>query len=146
MDGEACQHLRVLDLANRHRIDQQRMAAVASLENLRRVKHEDKAATMAEVARSSKVCPKKGCGAHIQRVQGCSHMQCPVCSTHFCWPCKVMWKDKNTVLHVDTCPVGNTTTIALASLDTSDYAPGWNVDEGYDTSADPRQWLISSQR
>ncbi|ERF72296.1 hypothetical protein EPUS_02183 [Endocarpon pusillum Z07020] len=32
-----------------------------------------------------KPCPK--CATPIQKAYGCNHMQCPSCSTHFCWFC-----------------------------------------------------------
>lgn len=32
-----------------------------------------------------KPCPK--CETPIQKAYGCNHMQCPACSTHFCWFC-----------------------------------------------------------
>ncbi|KAL9629000.1 MAG: hypothetical protein Q9164_007064, partial [Protoblastenia rupestris] len=32
-----------------------------------------------------KPCPK--CETPIQKAYGCNHMQCPSCSTHFCWFC-----------------------------------------------------------
>ncbi|EYB81647.1 hypothetical protein Y032_0377g257 [Ancylostoma ceylanicum] len=34
-----------------------------------------------------RVCPTKGCGAVIEKGEGCNHMQCCVCNMHFCWLC-----------------------------------------------------------
>lgn len=31
------------------------------------------------------------CGAHVQRSDGCNHMQCTVCSQHFCYICGRDW-------------------------------------------------------
>ena len=33
----------------------------------------------------AKQCP--GCGASIQKVDGCNHVKCSVCETHICWVC-----------------------------------------------------------
>ncbi|KAH7102856.1 hypothetical protein BKA62DRAFT_699007 [Auriculariales sp. MPI-PUGE-AT-0066] len=35
---------------------------------------------------SVKRCPG-GCGALLQKADGCNHVQCPVCKTHMCWLC-----------------------------------------------------------
>ncbi|KAK6737288.1 hypothetical protein RB195_019779 [Necator americanus] len=32
-------------------------------------------------------CPTKGCGAVIEKGEGCNHMQCTACNIHFCWLC-----------------------------------------------------------
>ncbi|CAJ0604985.1 unnamed protein product [Cylicocyclus nassatus] len=32
-------------------------------------------------------CPTKGCGAIIEKGEGCYHMQCTMCKIHFCWLC-----------------------------------------------------------
>jgi hypothetical protein len=34
-----------------------------------------------------RTCPKKGCGASIEKSGGCNHMQCSKCSSHICWVC-----------------------------------------------------------
>ncbi|VDM66798.1 unnamed protein product [Strongylus vulgaris] len=35
-------------------------------------------------------CPAKGCGAVIEKGEGCFHMQCSMCKIHFCWLCDFM--------------------------------------------------------
>ncbi|KAK5982544.1 RING-type domain-containing protein [Trichostrongylus colubriformis] len=32
-------------------------------------------------------CPTIGCGALIEKGEGCNHMHCTVCNMHFCWLC-----------------------------------------------------------
>jgi len=146
MGGPTCEHLHAIDLANRHQHDQQRLAAMTSLQNLRLERRENTTATEAEKARCSKRCPAKTCGAWIQRIDGCSHTKCPLCGVDFCWSCKVIWKSSN-ALHLNTCKVPQVTTkTTFAALDKSDYKDGWNVDEGYDESQDARNWLIEGHR
>ena len=37
------------------------------------------------IHKTAKACP--GCKAAIERTEGCNHMQCRFCATHFCWQC-----------------------------------------------------------
>jgi ariadne-1 len=36
---------------------------------------------------NTKKCPKKECQTPIQKTDGCNHMTCNRCRTHFCWLC-----------------------------------------------------------
>uniref|UniRef100_A0A7I4Y5Y5 RBR-type E3 ubiquitin transferase n=1 Tax=Haemonchus contortus TaxID=6289 RepID=A0A7I4Y5Y5_HAECO len=51
----------------------------------------DEAASLQAYLASNKdrvrACPTDGCGALIQKGEGCNHMHCTVCNTHFCWLC-----------------------------------------------------------
>ncbi|RCN39983.1 IBR domain protein [Ancylostoma caninum] len=44
-----------------------------------------------------RLCPTKGCGAVIEKGEGCNHMQCCVCSMHFCWLCDFTSETQSTV-------------------------------------------------
>ncbi|GMT09957.1 hypothetical protein PFISCL1PPCAC_1254, partial [Pristionchus fissidentatus] len=48
-------------------------------------------ASMEEYMRNSnsrvKKCPNGNCSAMIEKSEGCNHMECPMCKTHFCWLC-----------------------------------------------------------
>jgi len=103
---------------------------------------ENEAGTKATIARTTKKCPKVGCGNRIERKGGCTHFLCPKCKTEFCWNCKVIWKNKKPI-HVDTCHLAKTRTIARSALDTLEYAHGWDKDEGYDTTLDSDLWIYS---
>lgn len=105
------------------------------------------AETEAEKLRITKVCPKLGCGNRIERSGGCAHMECRGlmgCGTHFCWICKVIWKNGgNDRLHLDSCDMrlGNATNRIPreqldASPDKSLYAEGWDEDPKYDKAQD----------
>jgi hypothetical protein len=48
-------------------------------------------ATEALIARISKPCPNPTCGTSIERNEGCNHMTCANCRTHFCWTCGEMY-------------------------------------------------------
>jgi hypothetical protein len=45
-----------------------------------RIKQEQEEASLAEVSRSSVECP--GCGANIQKTEGCDHMTCKFSPSH----------------------------------------------------------------
>jgi IBR domain, a half RING-finger domain len=45
-----------------------------------------------------KPCPK--CQAPIQKAYGCNHMQCSVCSTHFCWFCMAICDAAEIYIHM----------------------------------------------
>ena len=47
------------------------------------------AASERYVRQISKACP--GCGAAIEKTEGCNHMTCSVCKFQFCWLCLVEW-------------------------------------------------------
>ena len=47
------------------------------------------AASERYVKEISKLCP--GCGAAIQKTEGCNHMTCSVCKFEFCWLCLIKW-------------------------------------------------------
>ncbi|KIH54593.1 IBR domain protein [Ancylostoma duodenale] len=44
-----------------------------------------------------RICPTKGCGAVIEKGEGCNHMQCCVCSMHFCWLCDFTSETQSTI-------------------------------------------------
>ncbi|KAK4495788.1 hypothetical protein PRZ48_013056 [Zasmidium cellare] len=48
---------------------------------------DEEKATAAMLDEVSKVCPGKGCGWRIQKVDGCEHMTCRKCKWQFCWLC-----------------------------------------------------------
>ena len=37
------------------------------------------------ISQNTKVCP--GCNSCVEKDEGCNHMQCTICNTHFCWIC-----------------------------------------------------------
>jgi len=37
------------------------------------------------ILQNGQVCPN--CSTGVERIEGCFHMQCPTCSTHFCYEC-----------------------------------------------------------
>ncbi|KAI5821000.1 hypothetical protein BZA77DRAFT_51846 [Pyronema omphalodes] len=51
-----------------------------------------------------KNCPREGCLATIEKNEGCEHMHCVLCNTHFCWMCLWIGASGNAVYeHVSTC-------------------------------------------
>lgn len=50
----------------------------------------------------AKRCPNKNCGNMITKDQGCHHMQCNNCNTHFCWRCGLLRDPNDPYNHI--CP------------------------------------------
>ena len=42
---------------------------------------------MREDPANRRMCPKKGCGAAIEKDGGCHHVHCVKCDAHICWKC-----------------------------------------------------------
>jgi hypothetical protein len=140
-----CEHLRKIDQAKKADKERQKANAKRIFKQAKFKAVENEGATIRLMSATTKKCPKEGCAVKIQRKTGCSHFICERCKTHFCWACKVIWKNKQ-ALHLNTCKYGTKTTVSMASLDKSDYAPGWDVDQGYDTANDEGLWLPESQQ
>ncbi|KAJ8297615.1 hypothetical protein KUTeg_024146 [Tegillarca granosa] len=52
------------------------------------------------IQKFSKNCP--GCGAHIQKIDGCNKMTCMKCRTYFCWLCNQILSKSNPYSHYNT--------------------------------------------
>ena len=76
-----------------------------------------------------KPCPK--CQAPIQKAYGCNHMQCSVCSTHFCWFCMAICDASDIYKHM-TDKHGN---IGSEAADTAE-------DTAEDTEEDHHLWML----
>lgn len=57
------------------------------------------------ISKNTVICPN--CSIPIERYDGCKHMECTKCKTHFCWTCSEIF-DKNDFLlineHLRFCP------------------------------------------
>ncbi|KAL8392103.1 hypothetical protein RB595_002335 [Gaeumannomyces hyphopodioides] len=53
------------------------------------------AASRRWIAANTKRCPGRGCGAPVEKGEGCFHMTCRRCSFEFCWECLADWSDIN---------------------------------------------------
>jgi hypothetical protein len=51
------------------------------------------------------------CGVTIDKVDGCNHMTCSVCSRHWCWQCKGPWHPTGNVYNCSVSP-GNATRVS----------------------------------
>ncbi|KAL1891277.1 hypothetical protein Sste5346_007736 [Sporothrix stenoceras] len=124
--------------------------------------------TQIVIATTAKRCPRLGCRVPIQRDEGCGHMTCRRCGTEFCWACKVIWRaplqtapgassfanaarggPSATVLlplHLPTCQLATNRTISRRRLNLTQYATGWDVDQGYDQELDNDLWLQADQQ
>lgn len=152
-----CTHLQAIDNKKAiHKLHQKKSAKRVLLDSAKKAEEaqkralENEAGTMREMLRISKKCPKKGCPNKIERKAGCGHFTCPMCKTEFCWGCKVIWakgSDGNPKpLHLNGCRIGTTNQVPKIRLDQTGYAPGWDVDKGYDLSLDAGLWLLEGHR
>ncbi|EJD47334.1 hypothetical protein AURDEDRAFT_113447 [Auricularia subglabra TFB-10046 SS5] len=48
-----------------------------------------------------KRCPS-GCGALLQKQDGCNHVQCPICKVHMCWICLQMFPNGGVYEHISS--------------------------------------------
>ncbi|KAM3075654.1 hypothetical protein ACMFMG_007787 [Clarireedia jacksonii] len=48
-------------------------------------------ATQDAIALLARSCPRRDCGAMIERAEGCAHMTCSICKYHHCWCCGAEW-------------------------------------------------------
>jgi hypothetical protein len=93
--------------------------------------------TRAWISKTTKKCPKAGCGTVIERFDADCHMACPVCRTEFCWRCKVIYPDRRR-LHLIACKEMSGRMVAKEDLDTTGHGQDWDVDVdvGYGQSLD----------
>ena len=57
-----------------------------------------------EHAADTKKCPK--CAFRIEKKDGCNHMQCTACHTHFCWLCMFVGETGDMVyVHQSRCTI-----------------------------------------
>ena len=45
-------------------------------------------------------CPNKDCGVLIHKIDGCSHMECVQCKSHFCWECRTVYDRRDIDAHI----------------------------------------------
>tara|TARA_B110000090_G_C13349502_1_gene434312 strand:- start:264 stop:1364 length:1101 start_codon:yes stop_codon:yes gene_type:complete len=48
---------------------------------------EEQEQSAAYISTITKACPNPRCTAIVSKLDGCNHMKCPECDTHFCWLC-----------------------------------------------------------
>ena len=48
---------------------------------------------------NTKACPNSNCKKRIQKNEGCNHMTCKQCSTHFCWLCNQIYTPNDVSIH-----------------------------------------------
>ena len=56
---------------------------------LRERESPEHAASVAEIGRNSRPCPRPACGTLVERAGGCNSIVCARCGTTFCWLCGV---------------------------------------------------------
>ena len=55
--------------------------------------------TISWIDGNTKRCPNADCGLAIQKNEGCNHMTCGRCRTHFCWLCREILDPRNISEH-----------------------------------------------
>jgi hypothetical protein len=106
---------------------------------------------VAEVRRTTKMCPNRGCGALLDRgeaTRGDVSAKCRCCGKVFCWVCKLIWRVNTQYIskdrwgyHFSHCRTGrhwaSITCYLPGRLDNGGpYAWEFNKDEGYDEKLD----------
>ena len=134
-----CAHLQAVSAQRKHTKEQLRSKACKVFEEAATIRLDN--AALDAVNRITKKCPKAGCGMRIERIEGCAHFRCKNCNVEFCWVCKVIWP-QGKPLHVDGCRLGTKSRTPRSKLDLSQYASGWDKDEGYDLFLDMDKQLI----
>ncbi|KAI1186495.1 hypothetical protein F5B17DRAFT_359556 [Nemania serpens] len=76
--------------AENYRAQEEEARKRRQLEEDRQRKRAEEAASENTLLNISKLCPR-GCGARIQKNEGCDHMKCRQCSYEFCWLCFADW-------------------------------------------------------
>ncbi|KAI1108987.1 RWD domain-containing protein [Nemania sp. NC0429] len=82
---------------------------------------EEEKASLEYLRLHSTLCPT--CAAPCQKSQGCNHMQCFRCQTHFCYLCSAWLDPSNPYSHFNTPPSGRT-------KDDSCYMRLWELEGG----------------
>ena len=77
---------------------------LGAAERLRKKKALEELMTLRAIKQDSQCCPK--CRVRIMRSQGCNHMKCTNCNTHFCYRCGTTLDEKDPYRHfkADGCP------------------------------------------
>lgn len=70
-----------------------------------------------------KHCPNPNCRALIERIEGCSHMEC-ICGTEFCYNCGTEY-DRGMPACNDLCDSSSDTSISSDLYDSSDFSDSY---------------------
>merc|ERR1719382_138648 len=78
--------------------------AMGAAERLQKKKALEELLTLRAIKQDSQCCPK--CRVRIMRSQGCNHMKCTNCETHFCYRCGTTLDPKDPYKHfkAEGCP------------------------------------------
>jgi hypothetical protein len=61
------------------------------------------AASLAEIGRNSRPCPRPACGTLVERAGGCNSIVCARCGATFCWLCGVEITPGELPIHYQVC-------------------------------------------
>jgi hypothetical protein len=56
-------------------------------------------ATKLYILNETKRCPNRQCRSPIEKIDGCNHMHCTICNTHFCWLCNTIYDENHISEH-----------------------------------------------
>ncbi|KAI0490654.1 hypothetical protein F4859DRAFT_15858 [Xylaria cf. heliscus] len=91
--------------AEKYRAQEEKARKRQQLEEDRKRRRAEEAASESALSTISKLCPRD-CGARIQKTEGCDHMTCRQCHHEFCWLCFADWrpiKNKGNAYHKPDC-------------------------------------------
>ena len=89
---------------------------------------------------NNRICPK--CSSHVEKADGCNHVQCVQCRHDFCWICLESWKKHGSSsgdnLKCNQFPLSGSDKLASSSLDCNILS---SINETDDVSREPHRFL-----
>uniref|UniRef100_A0A915MJB2 RBR-type E3 ubiquitin transferase n=1 Tax=Meloidogyne javanica TaxID=6303 RepID=A0A915MJB2_MELJA len=75
-----------------------------------------------EISEMCRFCPNKNCNMLIERtIEGCNHMECTNCKTHFCWICESFKSDNSRDIYRHMLEIHGSYGVDYAHLNMGNY-------------------------
>uniref|UniRef100_A0A915NDA0 RBR-type E3 ubiquitin transferase n=1 Tax=Meloidogyne javanica TaxID=6303 RepID=A0A915NDA0_MELJA len=88
-----------------------------------------------EISEMCRFCPNKNCNMLIERtIEGCNHMECTNCKTHFCWICESFKSDNSRDIYRHMLEIHGSYGVDYAHLNMGNY---WEPFDYYEDVEQP---------